>query len=542
MPTRLICSFIAVVLFYSIGAAAVQANSHDVPALHGQQTFKQKNVQLHVRMAEAPSEEQAFDIAKDLGTIIGWEAYLKQHPSGYRADIARGYIDKLRNSSGSRQPSGNTDTTAAPSNQSPQGTTPRVAPSVEVVNARAFSVGKWPERMVFDGQNIWVSESGQRQVAKINPYNGQVLGRYSAGRLPVNLLALPNGQVMSLAHTTNQIWYTDNQATQLNPGVIVPKCPDGMAFDNNLLWVLSKPSCSGDGVTVLSLLRPGATSVEPYNANIAAGGQDIAASNGIIYVAHQLQNQSSFVTAIQPAGGRSNVITVNNSGLFRIVANQQAAYGSGRGASQNGGLVVRVSGVEGRVTNRFDTAEFVQSITATPDYVIAVSPQGTVWVLTADNLTLVRQFRIGNMAVNAHDVLVVDNTLYITSFDDNGTDNNSNRIVVVDGWLGAGRVAPTTARIQRPTGQQNSQPIVGGGTSNVVRVSCTNGYLRRGRCKCRKGRYRVKLGANRYTCRRVKKKKKKRNLDRLCREWYGRCDREHNASCIKYDANGCDSR
>src|SRR5665647_468957 len=41
------------------------------------------------------SEKEAFDAAKDLGTVDAWNAFLSTYPTGFRADLARAYIKKL---------------------------------------------------------------------------------------------------------------------------------------------------------------------------------------------------------------------------------------------------------------------------------------------------------------------------------------------------------------------------------------------------------------------------------------------------------------
>ena len=41
------------------------------------------------------SEKEAFDSAKELGTIEAWEAFLNAFPSGFRADLARAYVRRL---------------------------------------------------------------------------------------------------------------------------------------------------------------------------------------------------------------------------------------------------------------------------------------------------------------------------------------------------------------------------------------------------------------------------------------------------------------
>ena len=44
------------------------------------------------------AEKEAFDSAKELGTVEAWEAFIANYPSGFRADLARAYIKKLGSS------------------------------------------------------------------------------------------------------------------------------------------------------------------------------------------------------------------------------------------------------------------------------------------------------------------------------------------------------------------------------------------------------------------------------------------------------------
>lgn len=49
--------------------------------------------------AGAPSdaEKQAFEAAKELGTIEAWEAFLNNYPGGFHADLARAYLKRMAN-------------------------------------------------------------------------------------------------------------------------------------------------------------------------------------------------------------------------------------------------------------------------------------------------------------------------------------------------------------------------------------------------------------------------------------------------------------
>ncbi len=52
-----------------------------------------------IRLAQAMSKSEAFAASKELNTVEGWQAYLNQYPGGFRADLARAYVKKLRNDS-----------------------------------------------------------------------------------------------------------------------------------------------------------------------------------------------------------------------------------------------------------------------------------------------------------------------------------------------------------------------------------------------------------------------------------------------------------
>ncbi|MGH1418693.1 MAG: PAN/Apple domain-containing protein [Hyphomicrobiaceae bacterium] len=51
--------------------------------------------QNSITLAQSMTKAEAFAASKDLNTVDGWQAYLKQYPEGFRADLARAYIKKL---------------------------------------------------------------------------------------------------------------------------------------------------------------------------------------------------------------------------------------------------------------------------------------------------------------------------------------------------------------------------------------------------------------------------------------------------------------
>ncbi|MBI3702089.1 MAG: hypothetical protein HY242_16805 [Afipia sp.] len=47
------------------------------------------------QISQAPTEAEAFDSAKSLGTVEAWNAFVSNYPTGFRADLARAYIKQL---------------------------------------------------------------------------------------------------------------------------------------------------------------------------------------------------------------------------------------------------------------------------------------------------------------------------------------------------------------------------------------------------------------------------------------------------------------
>ncbi len=73
----------------------------------------------------------------------------------------------------------------------------------------------------------------------------------------------------------------------------------------------------------------------------------------------------------------------------------------------------------------------VQSVTVESDYVIAVGRHGLIWILSADDLSILRVIEPRDGPFLARNLLAREDTLYITRYDNN---DEMGTIVVVDGW------------------------------------------------------------------------------------------------------------
>jgi uncharacterized protein YecT (DUF1311 family) len=59
------------------------------------------------------AEKQAFEAAKELGTVEAWDAFLSNYSAGFYADLARAYVRKLAEEPGSPAPSSSAPAAAA---------------------------------------------------------------------------------------------------------------------------------------------------------------------------------------------------------------------------------------------------------------------------------------------------------------------------------------------------------------------------------------------------------------------------------------------
>ncbi|NNF76620.1 MAG: caspase family protein, partial [Rhizobiales bacterium] len=166
-------------------------------------------------------ESLFWSSVKDSSNPAIINTYLKKYPNGLFAELARVKLAELTKPAVTQKPKPVQPKPAKPSNngQNPQvavvtpPTTPTVAPTKPkpkaervTLQASVWPIGKWPEGISSDGQNLWIAESGVRRVAQMDPTNGRVIKRVKVGRLPVDMVADPTGQVFSLIYTDGLVW------------------------------------------------------------------------------------------------------------------------------------------------------------------------------------------------------------------------------------------------------------------------------------------------------------------------------------------------
>lgn len=120
MPRKVLALFTVVLLSASFGLTAAprsNSNQNADPSQAGMPdaASPSRPAKKTWRVAQNVSEKEAFELAKDVGTIQAWNAFLKEYPRGFRAEIAKSYIQKLKTSPSGSTSRGGQHTPSGPS-------------------------------------------------------------------------------------------------------------------------------------------------------------------------------------------------------------------------------------------------------------------------------------------------------------------------------------------------------------------------------------------------------------------------------------------
>jgi hypothetical protein len=410
----------------------------------------------------ASAERQAFEAAKELGTVEAWDAFLSNYSTGFHADLARAYVKKLAGQG-----------TPAPAANAPAAATASPAARADSVTlgATPVRVGKWPERAVFDGRSLWVSESGARSIVEIDLQTRAVGRRLKVGRLPVDMVATENGTVYALSETDNMIYALARGGNdKAGEYAEVPRCADLMAYADNNLWVVSNVDCSTPSVlTRVSHLNGRTAKV----ADLQGGPSDIKAAHGFVYVGHMgTGGRAAFVSVVEGATGNATASPDLPIHYPRLAANANAVFVGGAPLDQDGGIVLKLGAGQATFASKVQLPEAIAAIGATDQYVTAIGRGGNIFVLAASDLSLLRTIDAG-INIEPKDILPVGNTLAVVSSAGNEVAKD-NVVYLVDGWIpGSPAPLPFVAAPPRsePAAEQSSE------------LKCAKGYKKvRGEC------------------------------------------------------------
>ncbi|MEZ5776103.1 MAG: caspase family protein [Hyphomicrobiaceae bacterium] len=292
--------------------------------------------------------------------------------------------------------------------------------------ARVFPVGRWAEGVAYDGRSLWVAESGDRSIVEVNPSSGQIGKRVEVGRLPVDMVSLSDGRVLSLVQTDRQVW----QGTRGKGRVLakLPECPNAMTAAGSYAWVLTQPKCSSESSRVFRIDTKSGSSKK--TGELGEWGQAIAAGHGKVYVAHAA---GPALTIIDQKTLKSSVSAHDDLSLWTILTTDTSVYAGGRiGQNNDRGVIVEIDPRTGIELNRLEVGERIARMTSDGAHVVAVGAKGTIWVVSAFDFSLERVIALTTRLDTPSGVVILGDSLVITNQQSGG--NEAGAVYVVSDW------------------------------------------------------------------------------------------------------------
>lgn len=290
------------------------------------------------------------------------------------------------------------------------------------VHADVVPVGKWPEGIAFDGQSAWVAESGVRRLARIDVAARSVSGHAAVGRLPVNMLATPDGRILAVVQT-------DQKLAQILPNgrkgadIRLADCPQGIAAGRSV-WVLGWRNCSSDGTSLFEIDLESRRTVRTID--LAGNAFALSVGLGRVWVVHTFLENST-VSSVDPQSGAVGQTEITGARLHHIVADDGGVFAGG--AAGEGGVVIRVDQGQQKVLS-----ERIAALTAGDGLVVAVGAAGTIYVLTPE-LELLRQMTTDFGQFEPRAVLAAGPSLLVTTHSGVGEEGS---LLVIDDWQPGG--------------------------------------------------------------------------------------------------------
>ena len=303
-----------------------------------------------------------------------------------------------------------------------------VAPTVieKTITPSIVAVGKWAEGVAFDGNSLWVAESGQRSIAEIAK-DGTIVQHVTVGRLPVGMAALPDGRVFALAQTDQIVW----QQTPGNPKgrrlTSLKECPNALAAGPRALWVLTQPDCSSGSSRAIRI-DPASGRQFPTE-QLGEWAQALTIGLNKVWVAHARGPALSIINPQTLAVETSDIGPVS---LWAIATNQKGVFAGGRIAEDNGqGVVVAIDPASYRERNRLLVNQRIAALAADETAVAAIGENGTIWVASAADLSLQRVITLSMGAFSPNSAILVGRQLVVVAGQYKG---ENGAVFVVNDW------------------------------------------------------------------------------------------------------------
>ncbi len=291
------------------------------------------------------------------------------------------------------------------------------------INPRVYHVGRWADGIVFAGNSLWISESGQRTIAQLDTDN-RVARRITVGRLPTKMAFANDGAVYTIVETDNLVWQQfPNQQRGRAIGDL-NGCPTGISAGDQNVWILSQ--CSG---------RTHVIRLDPRNGNhtpsrmLTGGGVDILAHRGQVWVAHFEKGNALSVINEQTLAVRTPAI----QGSFRaLTGSGNIVYAAGQVRDGGQEVVMAINPSTLQETRRQLVDQRVLLMADDDRHVVAVGQNGKIWVYAANTLELLRviNLRVGNF--DTRSILLIGDDIYLTNNQQQGSSTGA--ILVLTNW------------------------------------------------------------------------------------------------------------
>jgi hypothetical protein len=307
---------------------------------------------------------------------------------------------------------------------------------------RIIPVGKWAEGIVFADNTLWVAESGQQDIAQVDPNSGGVMRRIKVGRLPVGM-TLANGAIYALVETDKLVWQQVPSAAQGKTLTGLDGCPTGIAA-GQYLWVLSEPDCSSAGSRLMriDLQNWGRASSQPLNQ----WDQAVAVSQGKVWVAHA---RSPVLSVVDEQTLAVRTADLQGASLWSIAACCGEIHAGGRiGNDNNQGIVAAIDPATMQERRRQLINQRIAAIADDAKNVVAIGEKGAIWVFSQNGIEFQRLVALSSGAFEPEAAIIVGDTLYISQQQRQG---ENGAILVVNGWRpAAAPAAPITPVAPQP--------------------------------------------------------------------------------------------
>lgn len=315
--------------------------------------------------------------------------------------------------------------------------------AIIAVSPKLVRTGTWLEGIALDDGVIWGAEGGQRTVSKIDLDSGRALATYEVGRLPVDLVFGLDRDVFTITATDRNIMRIDARG-KVSTFAKLPGQPVAMIGYGAQMWVLvdqDKDGLSRNNVLVRIDMQ---TARQSTSAKLGAGATDIITLDNQIWVAHAQNGTLARVDANTLQIQTSRIADAEMSGL----ATDGTSIFAG-GENNWGGLIVKADARSGTESARIVMAEKIARLATDGQYVVAIGNKtGTMWVLSAKDLTVLREVRTNTIGAlfTASSIILDGSTVYVgvNQFldanynylkDANGADDQRGGVLVYDDVL-----------------------------------------------------------------------------------------------------------